>query len=59
MTIMDIIQVFREPGIRLLEDDGDVDFAHMIETEMMKKEVMRLNRQLECAEREGELWHKK
>ena len=41
------------------EDDGDVDFAHMIETEMMKKEVMRLNRQLECAEREGELWHKK
>lgn len=56
---MDIVQVFREPGIRLLEDDGDVDFAHMIETEMMKKEVMRLNRQLECAEREGELWHKK
>jgi hypothetical protein len=41
------------------EDDGDVDFAHMIETEMMKKEVKRLNRQLECAEREGELWHKK
>jgi len=41
------------------EDEGNSDYACTIETEMMKKEVMRLSSQLEQTVRERNLWHEK